>query len=78
MLLASEGVNRVDDVPLIDSLGVTIKMTETFVDLRASTGLAPSRHGLRHAAPRPERGHAGDGFLSRAKPDPGEMKRTRR
>jgi allantoin racemase len=55
VLLASEGVNRVDDVPLIDSLGLTIKMTETFVDLRASTGLAPSRIGWRNAAPRPER-----------------------
>jgi len=55
VLLASEGVNRVDDVPLIDRLGLTIKMTETFVDLRASSGLAPSRHGWRNAAPRPER-----------------------
>ncbi|HMK79500.1 MAG TPA: aspartate/glutamate racemase family protein [Xanthobacteraceae bacterium] len=55
VLLASEGVNRVDDVPLIDSLGVTIKMTETFVDLRAATGLAPSRHGWRNAAPKGER-----------------------
>jgi Asp/Glu/hydantoin racemase len=55
VLLATEGVNRVDDVPLIDSLGLTIKMTETFVDLRASSGLAPSRRGWRNAAPRPER-----------------------
>jgi Asp/Glu/hydantoin racemase len=55
VLLASEGVNRVDDTPLIDSLGLTIKMTETFVDLRALTGLAPSRLGWRNAAPRADR-----------------------
>jgi Asp/Glu/hydantoin racemase len=55
VLLASEGISRVDDVPLIDSLGLTIKMTETFVDLRKSTGLAPSRRGWRNAAPRAQR-----------------------
>jgi allantoin racemase len=55
VLLATEGVQRVDDVPLIDSLAVTLKLTESFVDLRASTGLAPSRRGWSHAAPRRER-----------------------
>jgi hypothetical protein len=30
-------------------------MTETFVDLRALTGLAPSRLGWRNAAPRADR-----------------------
>jgi allantoin racemase len=51
VLLAAEGVNRVDDVPVIDCLGVTIKMTEMMVELRASTGLAHSRHGWHNAAP---------------------------
>ncbi len=55
VLLASEGVSRVDDVPLIDSLAVTLKMAEMMVDLRASTGLAPSRRGWTHAAPPRER-----------------------
>lgn len=55
ILLATEGISRVDDVPLIDSLAVTLKMTEMMVDLRASTGLAPSRVGWSNAAPRPER-----------------------
>ena len=32
VLLASEGVHRVDDVPVIDCLGVTLKMTEAMVD----------------------------------------------
>ena len=41
VLLATEGVHRVDDVPVIDCLGVTMKMTETMVDLKAASGLAP-------------------------------------
>ena len=55
LLLASEGVSRVDDVPLIDGLGLTVKMAETMADLKASTGLAPSRRGWHGAPPRPER-----------------------
>jgi allantoin racemase len=55
VLLASEGISRIDDVPLIDSLGVTLKMAEMMVDLKASTGLSPSRRGWEHAAPAPER-----------------------
>ncbi len=55
VLLASEGVHRVDDVPVIDCLGVTLKMTEAMVDLRAATGLAHSRHGWHNAAPPPAR-----------------------
>lgn len=55
LLLASEGVCRVDDVPLIDGLGLTVKMAETMADLKASTGLAPTRRGWHNAAPRPER-----------------------
>ena len=51
VLLAAEGVNRVDDAPVIDCLGVTIKMTEMMVELRASTGLAHSRLGWHNAAP---------------------------
>ena len=45
VLLAKSGVSRVDDVPVIDALGVTIKMAESMVDLRRSSGLAPSRRG---------------------------------
>lgn len=55
LLLASEGLHRIDDVAVIDSLGLTLKMTETAVDLRRTTGLAPSRRGWRNASPRPER-----------------------
>ena len=55
VLLASEGISRVDDVPLIDSLAVTLKMAEMMVDLKASTGLSPSRRGWENAMPRRER-----------------------
>ena len=51
VLLAAEGVHRVDDVPVVDCLGVTLKMTEMMVELKASTGLAHSRHGWHNAAP---------------------------
>ncbi|MBN8478063.1 MAG: racemase [Burkholderiales bacterium] len=55
VLLASEGVSRIDDVPLIDGLGATVKMAETMASLRATTGLSPSRRGWHNAAPRRER-----------------------
>jgi Asp/Glu/hydantoin racemase len=51
VLLASEGVHRIDDVPVIDCLGVTLKMTEMMVELKALTGLSHSRHGWHNAAP---------------------------
>lgn len=55
LLLASNGVARVDDVPVIDTLAVTLKMTEMMVDLRRATGLAPSRHGFMNSTPGRER-----------------------
>jgi allantoin racemase len=55
LLMASQGVNRVDDAMVMDSLGLTLKMTETLTELRKSTGMAPSRRGFAGAAPRPER-----------------------
>lgn len=55
LLLASEGVHSVDGAAVMDSLGLTLKMTETAVDLRRSTGAGPARRDWAHAAPRPER-----------------------
>jgi Asp/Glu/hydantoin racemase len=55
LLLAINGVNRVDDVPLIDSLACTMKMAELMVDLRRATGIAHSRQGWFNATPSPER-----------------------
>ena len=55
LLLAINGVNRVDDVPLIDSLACTMKMAELMVDLRRATGIAHSRQGWFNAMPSQER-----------------------
>ena len=55
VLLASHGVSRVDDVPIVDGLAATIKMAEMMVDLKRSSGLSVSRHGWFNAGPRPER-----------------------
>ena len=53
MLLARNGVNRVDDTPVMDSLAAWIKMAESLVDLKRSCGLSPSRRGYFQAmAPR--------------------------
>lgn len=51
VLLASEGIARVDDTPLIDSLAVTLKMAELMVDLRQTTGLYQTRQGWANAKP---------------------------
>ena len=55
ILLAANGIARVDDVPIVDGLAVTMKMAEMLVDLRRSVGLAQSRHGFNGAAPPPGR-----------------------
>jgi allantoin racemase len=68
VLFATEGFNRVDDVPLVDTLAVTIKMTELFVDLKRATGLSHSRHGFYNAAPPPERTAAVMDFYYRNSP----------
>ena len=51
VLLALNGLNRIDDCPVIDSIGATIKMAETLVDLRRSTGLSRSRKGYFRSHP---------------------------
>jgi len=54
-LLMKHGVTRVDEVPIVDALGATIKMAETMVDLRRSSGLAPARGGYYTGQPPRER-----------------------
>jgi allantoin racemase len=51
VLLALNRLNRVDDCPVIDAIGATIKMAETLVDLRRTTGVAPSRRGYFRSHP---------------------------
>jgi Asp/Glu/hydantoin racemase len=55
MLLACNGVNRVDDVPIMDSFATTLKTAEMLVELKRTTGLAASRHGWMNSAPDRER-----------------------
>lgn len=55
VLLARNGISRVDDVPVLDALGATIKMAETMVDLRRTSGVSPARHGYFGAKPPRER-----------------------
>ena len=51
VLLASQGVSRVDDVPVLDALAATVKMAEAMVDLRRIMGIEVSRKGYFTAAP---------------------------
>lgn len=54
-LLMKHGIRRVDNVPIVDALGATIKMAEAMVDLRRSSGLAPARNGYFTEKPPRER-----------------------
>jgi allantoin racemase len=55
VLLAMNGVNRVDDCPVVDAIGATIKMAEALVDLRRASGVMPSRKGYFRRKPPAER-----------------------
>ena len=51
ILLATHGVNRIQGVPIMDGIAVTLKMAETLVSLKDSVGLTQSRQGWMNAAP---------------------------
>lgn len=51
LLLARNNVSRVDDVPIIDTFAVAMKMCELMVDLGRSTGIKHSRHGFFNSQP---------------------------
>ena len=55
VLLARNGVQRVDDVPVLDALGATVKMAEMMVDLKRSSGVRPARNSYYTAKPPRER-----------------------
>ncbi len=46
MLLARNGITRVDDVPVMDTLACSLKMAELMVDMARTTGISHSRHGF--------------------------------
>lgn len=51
VFLASQGISRVDDVPIVNGLAVTLKLAEMMVDLRNSFGMTHSRQGVANRAP---------------------------
>jgi len=51
VFLADQGITRVDDVPVVDSLGVLLQMAEVRANSFRRTGLRPSRSGFWHAQP---------------------------
>ena len=55
LILASEGIRRIDETPIMDSLAVTLKTTEMMVDLKNMTGLSPCRRGWSQAQPSRQR-----------------------
>lgn len=55
ILLATHGVRRIQGVPIMDGVAVTLKMAEMQVSLRRTVGLAQSRQGWMNAAPERER-----------------------
>jgi len=55
LLMARNGITRVDDVPIIDGLASTMKMAELMVDLRKATGITHSRRGWFNSVPGKDR-----------------------
>lgn len=55
VLLASHGINEVDGVPVLDSLGAWIKQAEAMVDLRRANGVRPCNRGYFSARPERQR-----------------------
>ena len=53
-VLWQNGVRRIDDAPVIDALGVTIKTAELLAGLRRSSGVSASRRGYWGTRPDPE------------------------
>ncbi len=55
VLMATEGVHRVDDVPIIDGLAASLKATEMMVELHQKAGMEPCRKGFYGKPPSRER-----------------------
>ena len=51
VFLADQGVSRVDDVPVLDSLGTCVRAAEVRAAQHRSSGLRPSRSGFYGAQP---------------------------
>ena len=55
LLMARNGINRVDDVPILDGLSAKMKMAEMMVDMQRATGVKHSRAGWFNSVPGRER-----------------------
>lgn len=55
ILLKQAGINRVDDVPIIDGISTTLKSAEIMVDLKRQLGITRSTRGYYQAVPPRER-----------------------
>ncbi len=51
VLLTGHGVSRIDDVPILDGLALTLMLAEMMVDLKTRFGITHSRHGRKNAMP---------------------------
>lgn len=51
IFLATHGISRIDDVPIVDSFAAGIKMCETMVDLKENSGVHMTRKGFFNAKP---------------------------
>jgi hypothetical protein len=55
VLLARNGVHRIDGVPVLDGLSAAIKAAESMADLRRTSGVAVARTGHYNIKPPRER-----------------------
>ncbi|TDF82627.1 aspartate/glutamate racemase family protein [Pseudomonas sp. H9] len=55
VLLATHGINQVDGVPVLDSLGAWVKQAEAMVDLRRANGTRTCKRGYFSAQASPQR-----------------------
>jgi allantoin racemase len=51
VLLTGYGVSRIDDVPILDGLALTLMQAEMMVELKKRFGITHSRHGRKNAKP---------------------------
>ena len=51
IFLATNGITKIDDVPIIDSFAVGLKMCEMLTDLKEKVGLSVTRKGFYNAKP---------------------------
>jgi Asp/Glu/hydantoin racemase len=51
LLMAMNGINRIDEIPILDGIACTFKMTELMVDLQRATGIRHSREGWSNSSP---------------------------